>query len=450
MGVKAFWSLIDSTAEGLSLSHFAHSVFIIDASFWLVQLDSINTSKEKTLYILISRLLKLMHYDIHPVFVFDGPSSRLKSDTLKLRRKRRHLSLHKLEIMLRHQLKFPRHQIYFHVLILQTNLNSFQLNNFSNKLSSVTDFGVSSPPVKQKKTSFEIPISTDPITEDDVLDFLKSPLSEREEFSFNQDVPSSSVDDVMSSAVDQHPPFHSSPTTSSTPVASPSQSDDVEVEVDDSSPSDSCFEKNIEVTSKPHFNIEVESDNVEKQDSLFQSDCQVVDVDKVDQVTDERVVKSVENESDQELEVEYKDGLSEVDFIEFIEEEEEFLEENKEEEKKELPKVLHQSLISSYFKRTPETSKDFSGLREVDFDLASTSEILSHLCKKFGFLKVNAVADAEAECVNIENILNSMENFNRRVYVISDDSDSFFSAARMSFEWTLPMKVVLLIILIEF
>ncbi|KAL0213379.1 hypothetical protein RCL1_007005 [Eukaryota sp. TZLM3-RCL] len=97
MGVKSFWSLVEPFCSTAPLSTFSDSIFIIDFSVWLVQLETTQSSSEDIIYSIFSRLVKLLHHNIQPIIVYDGPTHRLKVETLRERRQRRELSLFKIE-----------------------------------------------------------------------------------------------------------------------------------------------------------------------------------------------------------------------------------------------------------------------------------------------------------------------------------------------------------------
>ena len=103
MGVNSLWSLLEPAARPVELHHATNKILAVDISIWLQQIvkgmrtpqgDMIPNAHIVGMF---ARILKLLHYHIKPVFVFDGGTPALKELVLKGRRKRRHAGEEDLE-----------------------------------------------------------------------------------------------------------------------------------------------------------------------------------------------------------------------------------------------------------------------------------------------------------------------------------------------------------------
>ncbi|KAL0215638.1 hypothetical protein P9112_007822 [Eukaryota sp. TZLM1-RC] len=183
MGVKSFWKLAEPSSVSLPLSEFAGSVFLVDASVWFVQLSSMASTSEEFLYFLFSRVVKLLSFNIQVVFVFDGVSSRLKTQTLRERRKRRHLSSLKVEEAAKNAIQ---HQLSSRPLPTSpTSATSTTSTSSSQPLpmpqaDSIEFEFFGSPPLKTSRLqSFPFLHGEDiEVDHQDVLSSLLSPLSD--------------------------------------------------------------------------------------------------------------------------------------------------------------------------------------------------------------------------------------------------------------------------------
>ncbi|CUI11168.1 DNA repair protein, putative, partial [Bodo saltans] len=120
MGVHNLWRLLDLFAHNTTAEEWAGTCVAVDASVWIQQFrsafsargsrfgrqrpasgghdydggDNEDGTTQKLLEGFLNRTLKLLYYGITPIFVFDGPSSQLKSREVQRRREsRRQLEL---------------------------------------------------------------------------------------------------------------------------------------------------------------------------------------------------------------------------------------------------------------------------------------------------------------------------------------------------------------------
>jgi 5'-3' exonuclease len=98
MGVKGLWTILEPAGEPVAQSTLRGHRLAVDASIWMYQLTKAlpdastgTTSGYNPLVLagLLKRILKLMHFGIRPVFVFDGATPELKATTVRDRRGRR-------------------------------------------------------------------------------------------------------------------------------------------------------------------------------------------------------------------------------------------------------------------------------------------------------------------------------------------------------------------------
>lgn len=92
MGVKGLWKLVEPVGRTVSLETLEGKVLAVDMSIWLTQFvkamrdDEGKLVKNAHLIGTVRRILKLMHFRIRPVFVFDGETPALKLQTMRRRR----------------------------------------------------------------------------------------------------------------------------------------------------------------------------------------------------------------------------------------------------------------------------------------------------------------------------------------------------------------------------
>ncbi|CAC9546079.1 putative DNA repair protein RAD2 [Leishmania infantum JPCM5] len=82
MGVHGLWRLLDSFGVVVQPDELKGKRVAIDASIWIAQFRARvapgEDTEHKVLEGFLARILKLLFYGIHPVFVFDGPASSSK------------------------------------------------------------------------------------------------------------------------------------------------------------------------------------------------------------------------------------------------------------------------------------------------------------------------------------------------------------------------------------
>ena len=94
MGIKNFWSIIESSGRNVSIEYLRGQRLAVDISIWLNQIvRAMRTKSGETIpnahiYITVFRLCKLLYYGIKPVIVFDGSAPALKKRTLAKRREK--------------------------------------------------------------------------------------------------------------------------------------------------------------------------------------------------------------------------------------------------------------------------------------------------------------------------------------------------------------------------
>jgi DNA excision repair protein ERCC-5 len=82
MGVYKLWELLLTIAQSVSIDHLSGKVLAIDASIWIVKIDSLYSSNAEKLKSILSKLMHLKRNNILPLFVFDGVAPQLKRKTL--------------------------------------------------------------------------------------------------------------------------------------------------------------------------------------------------------------------------------------------------------------------------------------------------------------------------------------------------------------------------------
>ncbi|KAL5506745.1 hypothetical protein EMCRGX_G008482 [Ephydatia muelleri] len=102
MGVKDLWKILECVGHPVTLESLEGLLLAVDVSIWLNQ--AVKGARDHRgemlkgahLAVLFSRICKLLHYRIKPVFVFDGPPPTLKLQTLRSRNQWRRATSQKL------------------------------------------------------------------------------------------------------------------------------------------------------------------------------------------------------------------------------------------------------------------------------------------------------------------------------------------------------------------
>ena len=89
MGVFKLWELLLTIAQPYNIEQLNGKVIAIDASIWIVKIDSIFNSNNEKIKSILSKVMMLKRNNILPIFVFDGVPPALKRRTLEERSKRR-------------------------------------------------------------------------------------------------------------------------------------------------------------------------------------------------------------------------------------------------------------------------------------------------------------------------------------------------------------------------
>ena len=109
MGIKDFWSIVESSGRNVSIESLRDKRLAVDVSIWLNQIvHAMRTENgemvpDAHIYITIFRICKLLYYGIKPVIVFDGSAPALKRKTLarrKLRAEKAEEEMEKLRLKL--------------------------------------------------------------------------------------------------------------------------------------------------------------------------------------------------------------------------------------------------------------------------------------------------------------------------------------------------------------
>ena len=89
MGVYGLWDILLTVASKKDISHFSGYTIAIDASIWIMKVNSVFDSDVERLKSIFNKVLWLKKHNIKPIFIFDGTSPALKRKTVEERRQRR-------------------------------------------------------------------------------------------------------------------------------------------------------------------------------------------------------------------------------------------------------------------------------------------------------------------------------------------------------------------------
>lgn len=82
MGVNKLWDILLTIAVQKSIQDLSGLVLAIDASLWIVKVNSIFENVDEGLKCIFNKILWLKKNNIKPIFVFDGEAPSLKRRTL--------------------------------------------------------------------------------------------------------------------------------------------------------------------------------------------------------------------------------------------------------------------------------------------------------------------------------------------------------------------------------
>ena len=89
MGVFKLWELLLTVAQPYNIEQLAGKVIAIDASIWIVKIDTIFSSNSDKIKSILSKIMLMKKHNILPIFVFEGTPPALKRRTLEERARRR-------------------------------------------------------------------------------------------------------------------------------------------------------------------------------------------------------------------------------------------------------------------------------------------------------------------------------------------------------------------------
>lgn len=143
MGVKHIWSILSNLNKKINIKKLKNKKVAIDISIWLYQFNSIKNSKNNISddnFILLGifhRILKLLYYDIKPIFVFDGIPPHLKARELKNRQKIKDNSDKIIQNMAKKLLSQPNIINYKKVIhIKNDNIENDKISDYNSDTSS--------------------------------------------------------------------------------------------------------------------------------------------------------------------------------------------------------------------------------------------------------------------------------------------------------------------------
>lgn len=87
MGVHSLWDLLLPTARRIMLEELRGQTLAIDASIWMVKVQSIYRMVDQMIMSIFNKIMMLLRAGIRPIFVFDGQTLDLKRKTVEKRRR---------------------------------------------------------------------------------------------------------------------------------------------------------------------------------------------------------------------------------------------------------------------------------------------------------------------------------------------------------------------------
>lgn len=89
MGVNKLWDILLTIAVKKNIEDLSGLILAIDASLWIVKVNSIFENQDEGLKSIFNKIIWLKKNNIKPIFVFDGSSPALKRKTIEERRLKR-------------------------------------------------------------------------------------------------------------------------------------------------------------------------------------------------------------------------------------------------------------------------------------------------------------------------------------------------------------------------
>jgi len=83
MGVLKLWELLLTIAKPYDIEQLYGKIVAIDASIWIVKIDTIFGSNTEKIKSILSKIMLMKRNNILPIFVFDGVPPALKRKTLE-------------------------------------------------------------------------------------------------------------------------------------------------------------------------------------------------------------------------------------------------------------------------------------------------------------------------------------------------------------------------------
>ena len=90
--MKDLWTILEPSAEQVNIEALTGKRVAVDASIWIIQfikaMRDDNGEAIANAHILgfLKRIVRLMHYRVYPVFVFDGRAPKIKRECVRLRK----------------------------------------------------------------------------------------------------------------------------------------------------------------------------------------------------------------------------------------------------------------------------------------------------------------------------------------------------------------------------
>lgn len=89
MGVFKLWELLLTIAQPYTIEQLSGKVLAIDASIWIVKIDTGLTSNTDKIKSILNKIMTLKRNNVLPLFVFDGVAPGIKRRVLEERNRKR-------------------------------------------------------------------------------------------------------------------------------------------------------------------------------------------------------------------------------------------------------------------------------------------------------------------------------------------------------------------------